>query len=466
MIILTLAVAISAWIIFNTRNREAPPTYVDQAKQLRQFIAYNFSVPQEVNVQFSDRGFRFPDLVEAAQLQLDFRLKQDNVPYKYVLVDRLPKTISRPPTDLEEMLQREVILTDEAVTPKPFGEETDVLSTSVDKTQDSVTTETGTNVTSSIVDLDADDLEDASSVTNSSGVSSKSVVPRMPEYAVELDFNGSPKLSMDLIKLKVYMSYHLDFIHQNDLPFYITQAVYDMLLKPDIDMWKDIHGSRRKFRDVTRRLKVNFVAAEESGETHPEIADAISQHMRKFDDIKAYVDVQQSVHVLNVSKQRAAAHFLQNTTDELTFFYSTTLRPYANTIQGVPLRHLDLLAKETNIEGDPQGTEYQERFRQSQIDTYDVTSFLEEATDFIKGAVRFSVPGSSNLVLMAETTMKHYTIIGLTEVLDALLETDISFDVEIYKEVCKVVDKILQEGNHDWAEHLSVVAALHEKVVR
>ncbi|KAM9910209.1 hypothetical protein OXX69_004699 [Metschnikowia pulcherrima] len=439
MILFTVAVALSAWLLFSASGHEK--THLEQAKMLRDFVKHNFSITQEIDIEFGDRGFRFPDLVRAAQLQLDFRLSSDNVPYKYVLVDKLPAYIESPSTETERLWNKEVVLTDEGyVVPKTA--------------ENSVTVECASSSSLNIT-------ETHSSKPESEVFGSKSILGS--EYTVELYFQDVPKLSLDLVQLKTYMAYHLDFIHQNDLPFFLTQAVYDMLMKPDLDMLKEIHTGIRTFKDVTRHLTVNFVAAEESGTTRTEIAEAISQHMRQFEAIHEYVNITSHVHVLDVSKRRAAPNWLKNTTNEVTFFYSTTMKPYADAIQGVYLRHLEPMEKEIQIEGDRYGTEYQSRWQRSQIDTYNVTAFLEEISAGIKSAIHMPVHGSSNIRLSADALMKHYTILGITEILDQIIGNEVFNEIK-YRNICDLVDEILVHRNHDWSSRLTEVADLHKKL--
>ncbi|OBA20779.1 hypothetical protein METBIDRAFT_205754 [Metschnikowia bicuspidata var. bicuspidata NRRL YB-4993] len=470
MFVLAVAAAFSAWLLFQT---PAPTSQVQQARLLRDFVLANFSVAQPVHVDFGDRGFRFPDLVEAAQRQLDFRLAADGIPYRYPLRDRLPKVVPRPETELEAALARPPLLTDEGDGPSGGGGP----STAEDPVGAGSNVGEWTSVLGGSRDGDARgnsrDLEPSTLAnprhlepsTLGRGLSNTSAAApqtRVPEYSVEIYFQDLPRLSLDLVQLKAYMAYSLDFIHQNDLPFFLTQAIYDTLLQPDLDMRRQMLAGRCRLQDVTRHLNINFVAAEELGETRPEISAAILQHMRQFEAILAYVKIVPSVHVLNVLKHRATAGLLHNSSSELSFFYLTTMRPYANSVQNVPLRHLDPLAKEPLSEGNVYGTEYQRRLRLSQTDTYNITSFLEDATRAIKQAIRLP-RDCSNLRLVAESVMKHYILGGLVEMLDLLIAQE-PFDTRAYMHILRIVDDILLEETHDWASRLTEVMALHDKL--
>lgn len=408
-------------------SRGSPET---EARLLRDYVAHNLTVAQPVHVRPGNRGLVFPDAVRATQQQLDYRLRSNGVPYRYPLVDELPRSIERLPDHIEVA---EFVPT-------------------VDATNTDETTSTES------ADAAATDSTDSADTTTDRDTNSTDTTV---QYVVELMFHDLPGMWLDVDsdrELRAVMTYNLDMVHRNDVPFFLTQTIYDHLLDADLRARRDMQD--RPFAYYRPAVRVNFVAAEELGVTPPEIQRVFEHHLAQFDKVRMYVDVQAAFHVLDVTKKRAPPTWTRNSTTELTFFYLTTLKPYANSVQGVPLYHIDLEEATARSAGDAYGTEYLENVQHANRATYNVTRFLDDATAQIEQFIDLPSTKARNLRLRAEGAMKHYTINGIVELLDKIIDGD--FDLGVYKKICALVDEIVSETEHDWLAHLHRVHAMHQ----
>lgn len=413
MWLLSLAAAVSVWLLWSRQQPES-------ALLLRDFVAQGLPIQQNVHIRFADRGFTFPDLVEATQRQLDFRLKTDNVSFQYTLIDELPATVARPPDSHRVVLFNDVALTDGVMTQMPVY------------------------------------VEEFATAANDTGA----VVPEHNAsllYAVDLHFSDKPKMWLDTKLLTAHMAYSLDYLHQNDLPFFLTQTIYDNLLEADLQMLHQIKSYN--FSDYSPRVKVNFVAAEELGLLPAEVGTAIADFLATYNAlVSPLVTIDASFQTLDVSKRRAAPHLTRNTLNEITFFYSTTMRPYADSIQGVPLHHIDLVVPDKPTAGDLYGTEYQEQLRKAELETWNVTSFVRGISASMHTVLKLPAVGTATLQMKADGAAKHFTLKGIEEILDMLVD---HFDAAAYKKISKFIDALLLEHEHDWLQHLHTVYVMH-----
>ena len=90
MLFLSLVALIAAWDLLNRPTPLGP----ENVLALR-LLVENLPVTQNIHIQEDSPGLRFPDLVAAAQAQLDHRLRNENVSFHYSLVDHLPQNIGR-----------------------------------------------------------------------------------------------------------------------------------------------------------------------------------------------------------------------------------------------------------------------------------------------------------------------------------------------------------------------------------
>lgn len=411
MIFPLTVVALAIWLAFSSLN----PSERKLAESLLEYVTHNFAIRQDIHIRVGDLGLRFPDLVEAAQRQLDHRLRLENVPYVYNLVDELPKVVVRPRNKNFEPL--EVILT-------PSDETT------------------------------TSELESPTETGGSHLISDKS--RSIPEYSVQLVLADRVGIWHDLHELKVILTYSLEACHQNDLPFFLTQAVVDHLMAPDLELFTN---ATRDFSQFTPLLKINFVATEELGES-PEI---LKSELRSAMDLLAtqispYVETLVEFVVVDVTKKRVPTALLSNTTSTLNLFYLTSLAGITNKVQGVDLFHIHHEDVDERSY-DPYGTAHSQQRVTGR--RYNTTEFVKEATLVIKRAVGLGNQETENVNLLVESSMKHSTISGVVAVLEDLLRAE-EFDSETFQAVSTLVDTILSENSHDWSKHLKTVYRLYE----
>ncbi|RKP28424.1 hypothetical protein METBISCDRAFT_25022 [Metschnikowia bicuspidata] len=415
--LIPIAIALVAWIALQYR-----PSPHDQLAKLRHFVAHNFSVHEEIHINAGNRGLLLPDVVAAAQMQLDFRLLTAGVPLKFTLVDQLPTRIAAS-TETQPIPGATATASEEVLT------------------------------------ADLAPRKDSSDATDAQ--------PRRPLTLfirrLDLYFHDTPHLWLDLYEPRAMLAYNLDQVHRNDVPFFMAQVLYDTLLEPDLAMWKQILTPGRKFADYRREVRVNFVAAEESGESPPDIIAGIKKYMARYALVEPFIRINSSVQILDVSRRHAAAYLTRNSTHDLTFFYLTTLKPYTNSVGGVQLYHM---APEPPAQAPPldhYGTEYQAYQKRLDTTVYNISGFLQFVSLEIAKFVGLPDSTTANLVLRSTSAMKHHTIMGIRECLDLLLAPG-NYRREVFAQVCQLVDTIMTSRYHDWASHLSRVYDLHREL--
>jgi len=422
--------ALSIWLAlayFNSSDRKL-------AEDLLGYVTSSFAVRQDIHIRVGDLGLRFPDLVDAAQAQLNHRLKGAKIPYVYNLVDEIPKYVVRPRNiDFEP---EEVILT-------PVVIETEVKDT---ETRAETKTET--------------EIETTAIAKSPKSFNANSTLRKVPEYYIELVLADKVAIWLDIHELKVTLTYSLDSCHQNDVPFFLTQVIHDHLLKPDLSMF----DNTLDFNLYIPKLKVNFIAAEELGETPESLKSNIRASMELLAaQISPYVETCVEFHVIDVTKKRAPSALLSNTTSTLNFFYLTSLAGITNKIQGVDLYHIHPEELEAFAE-DPYGTAHSEHLKREALRGYESKAFVKDAALAVKAAVGLPDMGIDNVNLLVESMMKHFTISGLTALLRDLLEAE-TFDSDKLNKVAKLIDTIIAENNNDWSKHLKCVYELHKSSV-
>lgn len=419
-LIVTLLVWIG-WTLLDTQTLKK-----DQVDALRTFVAENFPVRQNIHISFENTGLRFPDLVAAAQLQLDHVLHERKIPFRYTLVDDLPQRFNPYET---------------APAPEPGP-----MIITVDAT-------TGTNT------------ETATSTANTTGIEtekdpSSDIKREKPTYVVSLALSDSVSLYHDIYALKVIMGYDLNAVHKNDMPFFVAQAVVDQLLAEEFSTAEKLKNA--SFADYTPRLDVHFVAAEELGNTPKQIVSAIQAHFATLKErLYPFLDLRVRFDTVDVTKSRLRPVNTKNTTNTINFVYLTSLVGFADIIQGVPIYHLTSAAVEDLKEDEVlYGTELLQRQQALSSSTYNITSFVSAATSHILSAAGFPSLDSVNMEMRSESAMKHYTLIGIAEELDRITE---SFSEIAFLDVARLVDHILSQDEHDWQEYLLQVSEWHRR---
>lgn len=398
------------------------------AQDLRDYVATNFAVTQNIHVRVADLGLRFPDLVNATQAQLDHRLRTHQIPFRYELVDELPTKIKK--------------------TRNPLWEPAEIVLT-VDSTEYILQDETQTMTESSPTES-AENGSDAQDIhVEEEIVSEQSPSRTPPQYVVELAYTDKLGIWVDLYEQKATLTYSLESVFTNDLPFYLTQAIYDNLLSAELEQLAAVNYGQ--FDHYHPRLNVNFVAAEELGATPQELQSEIDGHMKYLaSQIDPYVQLSYEFLTVDITKQKIPREYLANSTSTLNFVYLTSLAGIINNVQGIELYHIS----ENLIELD-------ENDQQNGLASgHNSTAFMEEYAEVIKDAVSLPKSDTGNLNLLVESSMKHSAISGIVAVLDALLQAE-KFDRAKFGEVVELVDNILSEKEHDWSVWLKQVYGLY-----
>lgn len=467
-------VVASVWLGLLFLNRDSPR---DSAITLRDYVAGEFAVTQDIYVRFLDLGLRFPDLVEAAQAQLDHRLKEDHVLFKYHLVNELPQKIKRPRNELYETAELDI--TDAETSAEDKSSPETALSGFEIGNQTVVGTHTTINST---VDGDLLPAEDSlgedkllssrtltansSLAGNSSNITAPSTeIPEFhyetwdPEYSVNLALSDEVGIWMDLTDLRATLAYSLETCHTNDLPFFLTQAVYDNLLAADLKQYQTMEYGR--FFQYKPQLALNFVAAEELGETSQDLKLQINESMHAISAfIAPYVNITLGFHTVDVTKMRVPPFLLTNTSDTLNLFYLTSLAGIANKVQGIHLYHVYKEPEVEITEKDRYGTAYAEQVREANTPRrYNSTDFLSDSTKVLREVLRLPDVTSDNFNLLVDSAMKHETINAIVVVLTQLIDAT-DFDSDKFQKIARLVDTILTEKKHRWTDHLKTVYAM------
>lgn len=433
-------VGLSLWLAYLLHK----PSLDEQITRLLHCLENDLVVREEVYVRAGNRGLLLPDVVAAAQAQLNFRLRSNDIPLEFILVDELPKLI-------EPIMKTRPVPT--SATQENFTE--------------SIETKRNEGIDENHSQLEAG-FQNLDNIT----VPSDIVAHRLDvtsSRTLELYFHDTPQMWVDLYDPVAILAYNLDQTHRNDVPFFVTQALYDALLEPDLTMWKQLDYSRAAgkstFSTYRREVKVNFIAAEESSDSPCDIIKSLEEYMLRYSILDPFVRVNSTIEVLNVSKRRAAKHLMQNSSNELTFFYLTTLRPYANSVEGVPLYHISPKESPTQLPQDHYGTEYQEYQQILDMVVYNISDFVLAVALEISKFVGLPLSPTPNLVLKTSSAMKHYTILGLRDSL-ALMREKPGVPKAMYQEVCLILDSLVLELRHNWLHQLARVYEVYQELTK
>ncbi|KAF3993735.1 hypothetical protein FT663_01148 [Candidozyma haemuli var. vulneris] len=418
-IFVAVLAAIGAYFHLSPTLSTADPS-VAQIEALRDYVSNDFAVSQPIHIRFRDIGFRFPDLIEATQVQLDYHLRSRGIPYRYPLIDELPKHIPR------------------------FGGESTVT-----KTADVfVLTEDGTEViTSSEPTADADSVD-------------VSIAPSS-EFSLDMAQGGNIGVWLDSYKYRAMMTYTLEAIHANDLPFYLAQTISDHLCEIDLNAYANRHTI--DFDLYVPQLTLNVIAAEDSVKKDSSVVeDALKESIDKhLDAIRPFVNVTSKIQTIDVTKNRIPLQSMKNSTSQLTFIYSTTLEGFLNQIDGSHVYHLTRdVPKE--ISGDTYGTEYIEAQKLNENPRINITDFLSSAFNVLESQVGLTEK-CSNKHLEVYFITKAHAINGISKTLDLISKSPDAANLLIFKEVCGLIDTILTEQEHDWATHLQHTLKLYNE---
>lgn len=392
-----------------------------QIEALRDYVANDFAVAQPIRIKFYDTGFRFPDLVKATQLQLDHHLEKSGIPYKYPLIDELPETI-----------------------PRYTGNKT-------------------ATKTAQVLVLTNDDgaIETTMAVPAAESTEVNIAAPPDPQFSLDIALGGNVGVWLDLYKFRAMMTYDLEAVHANDLPFYLAQTVLDHLCEVDFNAYT----KRQNFDFELYRphILLNIVAAEDRVEKESTVLeDALLELITKhLDAIRPFVNITTKIHPIDVTKSRVPHSIMKNSTDLLTFVYLTTLEGFLNQINGAHIYHL---ARDVpkDVSGDTYGTEYIEAQKLKENPRINITDFLTSMFGVIERQVGLT-ESCSNKHLEVYFTTKAFAIRGIYSALDIISKKKNPETIRIFKEICQLVDTILAEEVHDWAGHLQHVFKIYEE---
>lgn len=429
-------VLVSAWLaltLFGNSDRQ-------NAESLRDFVIHDFPVTQNIHIRVADIGLRFPDLVEAAQAQLNHRLSEEKIPFKYELVDELPRKVKKPKNLLWEPADM-VLTVDATETDTGKGTETETSLHTLDLEGQESENSTEGDANNTKIDLE---LSNSSLLANFTRVA--------PLWVVELAHTDKLSVLVDIHEPKATLTYNLESVFTNDLPFYLTQAIFDSLLLAELEMWRNVQFGQFQYQSA---LKVNFIAAEELGNTPKELKDEIEKQMKYLESkISPYVQITHKFSTVDITKQRIPKQYTNNSTS-LNFVYLTSLSGIINSVQGIQLYHI---AENEEIEGE--GGNEKEKTEGLTLSGHNSTQFLTDIETEIKLALRIPDFELENLNLAVESIMKNSAISGIVAVLDDLLKST-EFDKVKFAEVTKLVDAILKEKQHDWSAWLKQVNEIY-----
>lgn len=385
-----------------------------------------------------------PDLVKATQAQLDFRLKSNGIPLRFCLVDHLPKAI-------EPLMEKRPIPGTYATSTIEESDDNSVLTKEVyDDLRNGKNDNGNGNGNGS----------GNGSITNPQSYSEASAI-----RSIELHFHDFPHMWVDLYEAEAILAYNLDQTHRNDVPFFVTQALYDALLEPDIQMWElvqnDYKSKNRSFPDYKKEINVNFVAVEDSSDSPWDILLNIERFMARYKMLEPFVNIKVGIEVLDVSKRRAASHLIKNTTSSISFFYLTTLKGYVNSVQGVPLHHISPEDPPKEVPQDSYGTAYQAYEKRLNTVVYNISDFMGDASREIAKLVGLPSSSTPNLRLKTASALKHHTLMGIRDTLDILLDPEL-FSESHFHRVCLMVDSLIVNQRHEWLKHLEEIYTIFQ----
>lgn len=427
---------VSAWlalILFGSSDRQ-------NAEALRDFVIHDFPVTQNIHIRVADIGLRFPDLVEAAQAQLNHRLSEEKIPFKYALVDELPRKVKKPKNLLWE--PADIVLTvDVTETGSEYETETETSLHTLDLEEPKGENSTELNANNTEIDLERSNSSVLANYTRAA-----------PLWAVELAHTDKLSVLVDIYEPKATLTYNLESVFTNDLPFYLTQAIFDSLLLVELEMWRNLQFGQYQYQSA---LKVNFVAAEELGQSPKELRDEIEKQMKYLESkISPYVQITHGFLTVDITKQRIPKQYTNNSTS-LNFVYLTSLSGITNSVQGIQLYHIA-----ENEENEAEGEHEKGETGKLTASGHNSTLFLTDIETEIKRNLR--IPELlENLNLVVESLMKNSAISGIVAVLDDLLIAT-EFDKVKFEKVTKLVDAILKEKQHDWSAWLEQVNEIYK----
>lgn len=391
---------------------------IAQIEALRTYVADLFAVKQPIRIRFHDTGFRFPDLVLATQRQLDYQLAKLGIPYRYPLIDELPKHIPR------------------------LG----FNKTSTQSTRVFTLTDGAISATDAVEDAEEMDI---------------SVTPP-PDFSLDMALGGNVGVWLDLVRFRAMMTYNLESVHANDLPFYLAQTILDHLCEVDVKLYDMRHNI--SFDDYVPKLTVNIVAAEDGAlKESTVVEDAIEELLLKhLEVIKPFVNVTPRLYTIDVTKNRIPRTIMKNTTDQITFVFLTTLKGFLNQVDGASVYHLLPDKPKTNL-GDAYGTEYIEAQKLNESPRINITNFLFSVFGEIEERTGLREK-CSNKHLEVFFTTKLLTIKGIEKALKLIKNDPNEANLLTFWEVCKLVDLILSEREHNWSSHLKHIHEIIKKV--
>lgn len=419
MLLLAVAAIIAGVLLWHPT-----PKVADQARDLRQAVLHNLTFPQPVEIVAGNRGLKLPDLVQAAQLQINYRLAKDGLPFAYLLVDSLPTVIPR----------------EDLPPPAPPMIITDDAETALETAGASALTEPEPEVVGELLQLGQQEQP--------------GTLAGPANFSVEIHYGDHLSVWMDVEDPKAHLRYSLDDVHTNDLPFFLTQTIYDILLGPDTASWPALSGVSLQHHN--QNLTVNFVAAEDSAQSPEIVADLIRHHLQRYDAISRLVSVNVAFHTLDVSRRRADASLLGNTSDSLTLWYTTLLGGYADSIQGVALYPIP--PQESAYEGSEHGTAYERHMMTNH--GYDVAPFLADVDSAIEQYLGLPHGGSANLCTRAELALKHRTIRGFAEVLGRIAD-DEAWE-PAFEPVARLLERAVADARPDYLQYLHQLLSVYQ----
>lgn len=405
-LLLTVAVVcLALW--YRLQPNELPSLAEIQA--LRLYVADHFAVPHEIKVEFDNRGFRFPDLIKATQLQVNKYLKEEGMPYNYTLIDKLPKNIER--TDGRNS--------------GPGG----LVPRAVDEVKPT---------------------DDASKLTIPY-TPAKTGSPQ-PDFTMQLHLDGFSALYMDQTEFSCSLSYDIEAIHSNDLPFFLSQTIVEHLFGTDREQWHS--RNQTSIADYIPQFQLNIVGVEDRETVSDDIRDAFESNFgNSFEPFSAFMNISLNFESIDISKGKFPANFLSNQTNLLTYLYLTTLHNVLNNIHGVHIHHLVEEVPQP-VPEDVYGTELEEAKKRSENTALNLATFLFPIVGDCAEALNLDV-SHRNGYLVAYFLNKLYTIRGMVDVLDRIIDLVkksalTKEEAAIYKKICHLVDHTLATPNQDW----------------
>lgn len=352
---------------------------------LADIVRHNLTITENVRVRFGDDGFRFPDLVKATQLQLNHELKLRNIPFRYTLVDCLPVNVARASNASHDAPTNVVPLTD-GVAPTESAK-----------------------------------------------------APEKVQMAVEMYLGDDTVIRRHPVDPgAMIMTYTLENVHMNDLPFYVAQTVIDHLLAADLSLF-----NRASYAGHSPTLDIHLVNVEDHGKAN--VTAELDELIGPFVDSLAGV-THITVHYehVDVSKHRLPQQHIRDTPGHILFLYLTTLKGFLDSLNGKPVTHLEKRKKTSLIAAKLPDAELAAK---SGVSVGMFADWVTEAVSLHIGLPKTDVSS----VLKARALAKHLVLDGIHELLVSKRHKT---------KVYALIDDLLEEREHDWAAHLHAVTLL------